>query len=511
MMYGAKKSDPTIVARKPMNKVAIPGAAESVERRVGTKGNAGQQSTDRTQSRERVSQALVGVRRVAKAKKKERFTALLHHVTHDLLRLSFFAIKRKAAPGVDGVTWEGYETQLEAHLVDLHQRIHRGSYRALPSRRTYIPKADGRQRPLGIAALEDKIVQRALAAVLQTVYEEDFLGFSYGFRPKRSQHDAMDALIVGIGRKRVNWVLDMDIRDFFGTVSHEWMLRFLEHRIGDGRVLRLVRKWLKAGVLEDGKLTVSDSGTPQGATLSPLLGNIYLHYALDLWTQRWRKRQATGDMVVTRFADDVVLGFEHRADAERYEQDVRDRLAEFALELHPDKTQLIEFGRHAAARRKQQGQTKPETFTFLGFTLICGRSRKGGFLILRKTRGDRMRATLAHVKEQLRKRMHQSIPEQGRWLQQVVRGYFAYHAVPTNTRAMQAFRHHIQTLWRRSLSRRSQKGLVLWARFTQLANDWLPKATILHPWPNQRFDVKYPRWEPSARIAPARICAGGVG
>jgi RNA-directed DNA polymerase len=230
-----------------------------------------------------------------------------------------------------------------------------------------------------------------------------------------------------------------------------------------------------------------------------------------LWTQRWRKRQATGDMVVTRFADDVVLGFEHRADAERYEQDVRDRLAEFALEFHPDKTQLIEFGRHAAARRKQQGQTKPETFTFLGFTLICGRSRKGGFLILRKTRGDRMRATLAHVKEQLRKRMHQSIPEQGRWLQQVVRGYFAYHAVQTNTRAMQAFRHHIQTLWRRSLSRGSQKGLVLWARFTQLANDWLPKATILHPWPNQRFDVKYPRWEPSARIAPARICAGGRG
>lgn len=498
MMHGTQKSDPVEVAMKPTNKAAVTGAAESMERRTGTEGNVDQQSTDRTQSRMNVSQALARVRQTARAKKKERFTALLHHVTIDLLRLSFYAIKRKAAPGVDGVTWGSYEANLEAHLQDLHDRVHRGAYRAQPSRRTYIPKADGRLRPLGIAALEDKIVQRAVVAVLQSIYEEDFLGFSYGFRPGRSQHDALDALIVGIERRRVNYVLDLDVQNFFGTVGHDWLLRFMEHRIADQRVLRLIRKWLNAGVLEDGVLTVDEGGTPQGATISPLLANVYLHYVLDLWTQQWRARHATGDMVVVRFADDGVLGFEHEADAQRYLQEVRDRLAAFSLALHPEKTKLIEFGRHAAARRKQRGDKKPETFTFLGFTLICGRSRKGGFLIHRKTRADRMRVTLARVKAELRKRMHQSIPEQGHWLQQVVRGYFAYHAVPTNTWAIGAFRNHVIAAWKRSLSRRSQKGRVVWARMKQLAVDWIPKAVILHPWPNQRFDVKHPRWEPSA-------------
>ena len=396
------------------------------------------------------------------------------------------------------MTWQDYESNLESNLQDLHSRVHRGAYRAQPSRRKYIPKPDGRQRPLGIAAVEDKILQRAVVAVLNAIYEEDFLGFSYGFRPKRSQHDALDALIVGISRKKVNWILDLDVRDFFGTVSHEWLIRFLEHRIGDERILRLIRKWLKAGVLEEGIVTEGEVGTPQGATVSPLLANAYLHYVFDLWAQQWRRRHATGDMIIVRYADDVVLGFEHEAEARRFLEELRTRLQEYSLSLHPDKTRLIEFGRHAAARREQRGLGKPETFTFLGFTLICGHTRKGQFQILRKTRSDRMRATLKKVKDELRRRMHLPIPEQGKWLQQVTTGFFAYHAVPTNSRALMAFRHHISVLWKRTLSRRSQKAALTWARMLRLVKAWLPPPRILHPWPTQRFDVKHPRWEPSA-------------
>jgi RNA-directed DNA polymerase len=334
--------------------------------------------------------------------------------------------------------------------------------------------------------------------VLNSIYEEDFLGFSYGFRPNRSQHDALDALIVGIERKKVSWILDVDIRDFFGTVNHDWLIRFLEHRIGDERILRLIRKWLKAGVLEAGVVTESVQGSPQGATISPLLANAYLHYVLDLWAQQWRKRHATGDMIIVRYADDCVLGFEHEAEAKRFLEDMRLRLAEFSLSLHPDKTKLIEFGRFAAERRDQRGQDKPETFTFLGFVLICGKSSRGRFLVLRKTRRDRMRATLKRVKDELRRRMHQPIPDQGRWLRQVVTGFFAYHAVPTNARALAAFRHHVSVLWKRVLSLRSQRARMPWQRMLRLVNDWLPRSRVLHPWPNQRFDVKHPRWEPSA-------------
>ena len=498
MMHESKKSDLAVVAVKPTNKAGGNSAAEPVEPRAGAEGNADQQSTHRTQIRVRVSQALERVRQAAKARKKERFTALLHHVDPDLLRLSFYALKRNAAPGADGVTWQDYEANLESNLQDLHSRVHRGAYRAQPSRRKYIPKPDGRQRPLGIAAVEDKIVQRAVVAVLNAIYEEDFLGFSYGFRPKRSQHDALDALIVGIQRKEVNWVLDLDIRDFFGTVSHEWLVRFMEHRIGDERILRLIRKWLKAGVLEEGVVTDSETGTPQGATVSPLLANAYLHYVFDLWAQQWRRRHATGDMIIVRYADDVVLGFEYEAEAKRFLEELRERLQEFSLSLHPDKTRLIEFGRHAAARREKLSLGKPETFTFLGFTLICGRTRTGQFQILRKTRSDRMRATLRRVKDALRRQMHRPIPEQGKWLQQVTTGFFAYHAVPTNSRALAAFRHHVSVLWKRTLSRRSQTANVTWTRMLRLVRAWLPPPRILHPWPAQRFDVKHPRWEPSA-------------
>src|SRR3982075_4460707 len=412
MMHGCEKSDSAIVAGKPTNK-AVPTAAEPVEPRAGAKGNARQQSTHRTQGRERVAQALERVRQAARQRKKERFTALLHHISIDCLRMAFFALKRDAASGVDGLTWPTYEADLDRNLTDLHERVHRVAYRALPSRRTYIPKADGKQRPLAVAALEDKIVQRATAAVLNAIYEEDFLGFSYGFRPGRGAHDAMDALVVGIERKKVNYILDADIRSFFDTVSQEWVIKFVEHRIGDRRMIRLMQKWLKAGVLEDGVVTISEMGTGQGAVISPLLANIYLHYVLDLYAERWRRREAAGDMIIVRYADDFIVGFQHESDAKRFLDALRERVAEFALSLHPEKTRLIEFGRYAAQNRKRRGLGKPETFNFLGFILIFGQSRQGHFLLHRKSRRDRMRVKLQEIKEELRRRMHHSLPSVG--------------------------------------------------------------------------------------------------
>lgn len=492
MMNGPEKSDSAIRAKKPANKAGRP-AAEWVEQRAGTEGNTGQPHTCRTQNRNGVSPGLDRVRMAARQRKKERFTALLHHVTVELLRESFLALKRQAAPGVDGLTWKDYEADGEDKLHDLHARVHSGAYRALPVRRRFIPKPGGKQRPLGIAALEDKIVQRALVTVLNAIYEEDFLGFSYGFRPGRSQHDALDALTVAICDTPVNWILDADIRGFFDSVSHEWLVRFLKHRIGDERVIRLVQKWLKAGVLEEGQWSVSEAGTPQGAVASPLLANVYLHYVFDLWAKQWRRHEATGNMIVVRYADDIVVGFEHEDDARHFWDAMRTRFEQFALELHGEKTRLLEFGRFAAARRRRRGLGKPETFTFLGFTFICGKSRRGAFQLQRKTRGDRMRAKLREIKEQLRRRMHDAIPEQGRWLKAVVTGFFAYHAVPTNARALSAFRHHVTDLWRRTLRRRSQKDRLTWNRMTQLAAAWLPPPRILHPWPDQRFAVKHPR------------------
>ena len=491
-MHDQEKSDSAIVAVKPPNKAGTP-VAEAVEPRAETKGTADQQSTLRTQSRDRVNQALTRVRQVARQRKKEQFTTLLHHINVDTLQTAFYALRRRAAAGVDGVTWEDYEADLEPRLEDLHRRVHRGAYRPQPSRRTYIPKADGRQRPLAVAALEDKIVQGACAMVLNAIYEEDFLGFSYGFRPGRGPHDASDALAVAITSRKVNYILDADVRDFFGSVSQSWLVRFLEHRIGDKRIIRLIQRWLKAGILEDGVVTVDDRGTGQGSVISPLLANIYLHYVLDLWAERWRRREAQGDLIIVRYADDLVAGFEHEDDARRFLDAMRERFDAFALALHPEKTRLIEFGRHAAARRARSGFGRPETFTFLGFTYICGRSRRGHFQLQRKTRRDRQRAKLQEIKEELRRRMHQPIPLQGSWLKQVVTGHFAYYAVPTNARALSAFRHYVTDLWRRTLRRRSQKDGFTWARMTQLAAGWLPEPRILHPWPDQRFAVKHPR------------------
>src|SRR5919112_4057813 len=485
MMNGRERSDPAIVAVKPTNKAGQP-AAEPGEPRAGTEGNADQRSTRRAQNRESVSQALDRVRTAARHRKKERFTTLFHHLSLDLFREAFLALRRDAAPGVDGLTWQDYEADLERNLTELHDRVHRGAYRALPSRRRYIPKSDGRQRPLAVAALEDKIVQKATVAVLNAIYEEDFLGFSYGFRPKRSQHDALDALVVGITSTKVNYILDCDLRTFFDSVSQEWLVRFLRHRIGDPRIIRLIQKRLKAGVLEGGVVTVSETGTGQGSVISPLLANIYLHYAFDLWAKRWRQREATGDMIIVRYADDIVVGFQHETDACRFLDMMRDRLEEFALTLHPEKTRLIEFGRYAASNRKRRGLGKPETFTFLGFTFICGTSRRGYFRIHRKSRRDRKTTKLKEIKEELRQRLHQAIPEQGQWLKQVVAGYFAYHAVPTNIEALRAFRFHVISLWGRALRRRSQKDGTKWKRILKIADEYLPKPRILHPKPALR-------------------------
>lgn len=441
--------------------------------------------------------ALSGLQRVREAARKDtrlQFTALLHHVSAPLLLDSFYALKREAAPGVDGITWQEYETDLDRRLEDLHSRVHRGTYRALPSKRAYIPKPDGRQRPLGIAALEDKIVQHAVGTVLNQIYEEDFVGFSYGFRPGRSQHDALDALWMGIMRKKVNWVLDADVRDFFGTISHEWMDKFLQHRIADRRILRLIKKWLRAGVSEDGEWSKTERGTPQGAVISPLLGNVYLHYVFDLWVQHWRKHRAAGEVIVVRYADDSVLGFQYRADAERFLQEWRVRLQKFGLELHPDKTRLIEFGRFAASDRKQRGEGKPETFAFLGFTHICGQTRKNGkFLVLRQSIRKRFLAKLKQVKDELRIRMHQPLAEVGRWLRSVVQGYFNYHAVPGNIASLRNFRFEVSKLWRRVIHRRSQRSRITWELVSQLVDAWLPLPTILHPYPHIRFDATHPR------------------
>jgi group II intron reverse transcriptase/maturase len=427
---------------------------------------------------------------VARKDEDVRFTALLGHVDLDRLRAAYLALWPKAAPGVDGVTWHDYGQDLEGNLVDLHARVHGGSYRAKPSRRVFIPKPDGRQRPLGVASLEDKILQRAVVEVLNAIYEQDFLGFSYGFRPGRGPHDALDALATGILRKRVNWVLDADFRDYFSTLDHQWLERFVEHRIADKRVLRLIQKWLAAGVIEHGRWTAFEEGVPQGGSASPLLANVYLHYVFDLWAHRWRTRHAHGDVVIVRFADDFVVGFEHREDAERFWADLRDRLAQFGLELNAEKTRLIEFGRFAARNRKARGLGRPETFRFLGFTHACAKTKKGRFKLKRMTDSKRLQAKLRALKDELMRRRHQPIPEQGRWLASVLRGHANYYGVPDNSKALRAFRYFAAEHWYRALRRRSQRSRLTWERMQCLRDRWLPWPQITHPWPNARFDAR---------------------
>jgi RNA-directed DNA polymerase len=496
-MHAVEESDRATVPMNQPNKEGQP-SAEVGEGRARAKENIVRSHTSPTQSGERVSQGLGGVREAAQRRKQERFTALLHHVTVDLLRDSFFALKRQAAPGVDGVTWQEYETGLEDRLIDLHSRVHRGTYRAQPSRRVYIPKTDGQQRPLGIAALEDKIVQQAAVTILNQIYEVDFQGFSYGFRPGRSPHQALDALSVGLHRKRVNWVLDADIRGFFDNMSHEWTMKFIEHRVADRRMLRLIQKWLQAGVSEDGQWSETKVGTPQGAVVSPLLANVYLHYVFDLWVEAWRKKVARGDVIVVRYADDLVVGFQSRAEAERFLEEFRERLARFGLELHAEKTRLIEFGRFAAQDRKQRGAGKPETFTFLGFTHFCGKRRNGAFIVWRVTAKKRMVAKLRAIKAELRRRMHEPVASVGEWLRSVTLGYYRYHAVPGNIDRLNVFAQRLRRQWRFVLCRRSQRGRAIWDRLTPIFERWIPAPRVLHPYPLERFLATHPRWEPYA-------------
>lgn len=512
-MNGQRKSDRSVVpaaGTKPSNRAGA-GApvAETVEGRDLAEGNMSQQNAPRTQCRTSAPSALNRVREAARKDGSAKFTALLHHITIDALRSAFEKLNKKASAGIDGVTWQQYEADLERNLRVLHGRLHRGAYRAKPSRRVHIPKADGRLRPLGIASLEDKLVQRAVVEVLNAIYEVDFLGFSYGFRPQRSQHDALDALATGIQRKKVNWVLDADIRGFFDAIDHGWLRKFAEHRIADKRVLRLIQKWLSAGVMEDGCWTEDSEGTPQGATVSPLLGNMYLHYVLDLWIQQWRKKRARGDVIVVRYADDFIVGFQYQSDAEHFLGELRERMRKFSLELHPDKTRLIEFGRYADERRRAREKGKPETFNFLGFTHICAKTQKGEFKLERHTMTERLRAKLGEVKTELRHRMHQPVPKQGRYLRDVVAGFYRYHAVPTNMRALKTFRTEVQKLWRKTLRRRSQKDGTQWAHMRVRIQRWIPKAEIQHPWPTERFERHHPLQEPSAVVPLARIRAGG--
>lgn len=487
MMHEGGKSDSPIVPGKPPNKAAE-AAAEVVEGRGLAKGSLPKRNASRTLSRIDVQSALGRVRQAARREGKQRFTALLHHVYDvERLRAAYGALRREAAAGVDGETWRHYGEALEENLQDLSGRLKRGAYRAKPVRRVYIPKADGRQRPLGVPALEDKIVQRAVVEVLNAIYETDFLGFSYGFRPGRSPHQALDALAVGIWRKKVNWVLDADIRGFFDTLDHGWLVKFIEHRIGDRRVVRLIQKWLRAGVLEDGKRTLSEVGTVQGGSISPLLANVYLHYVFDLWVQRWRRKQARGDVVVVRFADDFVVGFEHRGEAEQFLYELRQRFARFGLELHPQKTRLIEFGRDAAKNRQERGEGKPETFNFLGFTHICGRTSEGRFTVLRQTMRKRWRAKLEELKGELKRRMHLPVPEVGSYLRSVILGHIRYYGVPMNTERIRAFRWAVGRLWWRVLRRRSQNNRLSWERMERYINRWFPPARVCHPYPLARL------------------------
>jgi RNA-directed DNA polymerase len=490
-MHDDRKSDGPVVPAKPPNK-PVGAGAEVVEGRGSVEGNAASETRPGRSAGLGVSTGLARVRAVARSDGQVRFTALLHHVSLQRLEFAYRELSRDAAAGVDGVTWRDYGRNLRENLEGLHRRVQQGAFRATPVRRVLIPKPDGRLRPLGVASLEDKIVQRAVVEVLNAIYEQDFLGFSYGFRPGRSQHDALDALATGISERRVNWVLDADIRDFFGRVDQAWLGRFLEHRIADEQVLRLIQRWLRAGVIEQGEWSLPEAGTAQGASASPLLSNVYLHYVLDLWAEQWRRRHARGEVVIVRYADDFVLGFEHRDDAERFWADLHRRLAEFGLELAEEKTRLIEFGRFAVRDRERRGDQKPETFEFLGFTHMCAKTRTGRFKLKRVTSKKKMRVKLKSVKAEMRRRAHHPIPDLGAWLGQVLSGHYRYYAVPDNSEALRAFRKAVSWLWLRALRRRSQRHRLTWERMLRLIDRWLPQPRILHPWPNARFHANHP-------------------
>ena len=467
-------------------------SAESVERRTSAKGNQCQPTGTGTQNPESTLSGLARIREAVRRIPSQKLTNLMHHITIELLQEAFHSLKKDAAPGVDDVTWQAYKEGIEDRLPDLHDRVQSGRFRAKPSKRKWIPKPDGRQRPLGIAALEDKIVQQALKWILQIIFEEEFLGFSYGFRPGKSPHNALDAIHVAITQRKVSWVLDADIRSFFDTIDHEWLMKFVEHRVTDKRVLRLIRKFLRAGVSEEGKWSKTTVGTPQGAVISPLLANIYLHYVLDQWVDVWRKKIAQGEVYIVRYADDYVMGFQFRSDAVKCLEEMKTRFAKFGLELQESKTRLIEFGRYAIENRRSSGKGKPETFDFLGFTHICSKRWKDGrFTVRRQTIAKRLRTKLKEVRTILKRNRHEPVPKQGKWIRAVVQGFYNYYAVPGNKHALEVFRKETCRAWLHALRRRSQKGKILtWARMKRLITTWVPSVHIIHPYPNQRLCVK---------------------
>jgi RNA-directed DNA polymerase len=454
------------------------------EGRDQPEGNPRKGGKVRTQSRVALPTNLARVNEAARRAVQTRFTALLHHVDAEALARAFRRQKRRASAGIDGITGRLYEQNLEVNLQDLCTRIHTGRYRPQPVRRVYIPKADGGERPLGVPTLEDKLVQGAVAEVLSAIYEVDFLGFSYGFRPGRNPHQALSSLHTAIMSQNVNWVLDADIRSFFDSVDHEWLLRMLAHRIADSRVLRLVRMWLEAGILESDEWHETEQGTPQGAGISPLLANIFLHYVFDLWAHQWRRRHARGRVSIVRYADDFVMGFEVAADARRMLAALKERLAKFSLSLHEDKTRLIEFGRLPALARRQRGERRPGTFAFLGFTHYCGWTRDGRFIVKRKTQGKRLTRKLKALRQEAWRHMHAPLAEQHRWLSSVLRGHYGYYGVPHNYPALSAFHQEVRRIWRRTLRRRSQKAKRLhWDRFKAMLQHFpLPLPRITHPW-----------------------------
>jgi RNA-directed DNA polymerase len=496
MMNEHGKSDSCVVSAKLPNKglkiTQILRLTEAMEKRQLAKGNLQEQNIHRIQCRERVQSALERIRAAAVKNKGQKFTALMHHLySVDMLEEAFYSLKRNVATGIDGVTWGQYAENLTENLEGLAQRVKRGAYRAKPVKRSYIPKADGKQRPLGVLVVEDKIVQYAATLVLNAVYETDFLGFSYGYRPGRSQHNCLDALYVGLQTKKVNYVLDADIQGFFDTINHDWLIKFIEHRIGDKRVVRLIRKWLNAGVLEDGKWHSREEGTIQGGVISPLLSNIFLHYAFDLWIQQWRTKRKGGDIIVVRWADDFVVGFQNLGVAKQFLTELQARFQKFSLTLHPEKTRLIEFGPFAINNRIKRGLGRPESFNFLGFTHIVGKKQSNGmFVVIRKSNKKRLCAKLQEVKVELRKRMHDPIPKVGKWLRSVVGGYNRYFGVPTNQSSLYVFRFQVGRYWHHTLKRRGQKKSALtWERMVRLIDRWLPKPEIHHPYPLRRMGV----------------------
>jgi RNA-directed DNA polymerase len=493
MMNDDGQSDSRVVPTKSANQLMLEVGAEQMEGRGLVKGNAVEGSMPRAQSRSYgMQEALRRIGQAGRREPRKKMTSLLHHVYAIAnLREAYYSLKREAAAGIDGETWQHYGEQLESNLKDLSSRLGRGAYRAPAVRRVYIPKADGRLRGLGIPALEDKIVQWVVAQILSAIWEPEFKGFSYGFRRRRGAHDALDALAVGIAQRPINWVLDADIRGFFDNISHDWLLKMIEHRVGDKRLIALVRKWLRAGVMEEGEWKLSEAGTPQGGLVSPVLANIYLHHVFDQWAQQWRKRAARGAVIMVRYADDIVVGFEHRDEAERFQRELSARLRKFELELHEEKTRLIEFGRHAAGDRQRRGERKPETFNFLGFTHICGKTRAGRFTVVRKTMRKRMQTKLKELKREFRRRMHSPLKEQGQWVGAVLRGHYQYYGVPFNSASLSSFVYHVKGLWHRALSRRSQKGELAWVRFEKLVGHWIPAPRVCHPYPSQRLARRF--------------------